>query len=161
MASCPSWRRRLLRTNSTCSGIAGPSVRVGFNRLWQVRRVASWMGVAELLGRRSWLWWRLEVVACLLVVTACSGPRRLALLRNGQCGVELRRRTALAASASWDDLACSGLRRVAQLGWATWCGTTSEDGASDFSGSLLWRWSLGVRVKQRGEVDLRRRLGCC
>ena len=54
-----------------------------------------------------------------------------------------------------------GLQRTAQLGWATWCGTTSEDGASDFSGSLLWRWSLAARVKQRGEVDLRRWLDCC
>jgi hypothetical protein len=43
---------------------------------------------------------------------------------------------------------------------ATWCGTASEDCSSDFIGLLLWwRW-LGARMKQRGEVDLRRRLGC-
>ena len=93
-------------------------------------------GVAELSWWRSQLWWRPEVVACLSVVAACSGLRRLALLGNGQCGVGLRRRTALAASTSWDDLACSGLWRVAQLGWAIRCGTSSKDGASDFFGLL-------------------------
>ena len=36
----------------------------------------------------------------------CSGPRRLALPGNRQCGVGLRRRTALAAPMSWDNLAC-------------------------------------------------------
>ena len=50
-------------------------------------------------------------------MAACSGLRRLALSGNGQCGVGLRRRTALAATASFDNWACSGLRRVAQLGW--------------------------------------------
>lgn len=36
-------------------------------------------------------------------LAACSGPRRLALLGNCQCGVGLRRRTALAATTSWED----------------------------------------------------------
>jgi hypothetical protein len=106
------WRHAVLEGvvsgELTDFGIAGPSVMVGFNRGWQVRRVASWMGVAEPTRRRSWLWWRSEVVACLSVVAACSGPPRLALLGNGQCGVGLRRRTALMVSASWDDLACNG-----------------------------------------------------
>jgi len=39
------------------------------------------------------------------------------------------------------------------LAVATWFGTTSEDGASDFPGLLLWWWWLDARVKQRGEVE--------
>jgi len=71
-------------------------------------------------------------------LAACSGPRRLALLGNCQCGVGLRRRTALAASAAWDDLAGRGLRRFVQLDWAIRCGTSSYDGASDFFDLLRW-----------------------
>jgi len=52
-------------------------------------------------------------------VAAGSGPWRLALLGNCQCGAGQRLVTALAASTSCDDLACSGLRRVAQLCWTT------------------------------------------
>jgi len=49
----------------------------------------------------------------MLVLAACSGLRRLALLGNCWFGVELRQKIALAATTLWDDLACSGLRRVA------------------------------------------------
>jgi hypothetical protein len=87
-------------------------------------------------------------------VTACSGPWRLTLLGNCQCGVGLRRRTALAASASWDDLACSGPRRATQLGWAIRCDTSSENGASDFFSLPAQRWRSCAQVKQVGEVDL-------
>jgi len=55
----------------------------------------------------------------MLVLAACSGLRRLALLGNCQCGVGLRQMAALAAPSSCDGLACSGLRRVAQLCSAT------------------------------------------
>jgi hypothetical protein len=51
----------------------------------------------------------------MLVLVACSGLRRLALLGNYQRGVGLHHMAALAAPTSWDDLACSGLRLVAQL----------------------------------------------
>ncbi|RCV12843.1 hypothetical protein SETIT_2G300200v2 [Setaria italica] len=57
---------------------------------------------------------------CLATVSAawdCVGGRRF---RQRHCGTNR----------------LSGSRRVAQLGWTTWCGTSSEDGASDFS-SLL------------------------
>jgi hypothetical protein len=135
-------------------GIADLSVMVGFNQRWQVCCVVSWMGVADPTRRRLRLWWRSEVVACLLVVAACSGPWWLALLGNSQCGVGLRWRTSLAASASWDDLACSGPWRVAQLGWAIQYGTSSQDGASDYFGSLKWRWRFHVWVKHEGEVNL-------
>ncbi|RCV13986.1 hypothetical protein SETIT_2G390700v2 [Setaria italica] len=47
----------------------------------------------------------------------------------------------------------------AQLGWAIRCGTSSKDSASDFSDLLTWWRRLCAWVKQRGEVDLRRRLG--
>ena len=53
------------------------------------------------------------VVAWMLVLAACSRLRRLALLGNCRIVVELRQKTALAATTLWDDLACSGLRRVA------------------------------------------------
>jgi hypothetical protein len=36
--------------------IAGPSVMVGNNQRRQVRRMASWKGVAEPTGRPLWLW---------------------------------------------------------------------------------------------------------
>jgi hypothetical protein len=65
---------------------------------------------------------------------------------------------ALAASASWDDLACSGLRQAAQLGWAFRCGTSSKDSASDFFGLLARQQRSWARLKQVGEVGLRRRL---
>ena len=71
-------------------------------------------------------------------MAACSGSRQLALLGKRQCGMGLRRRMALVASASWDDLAGSGLRRVVQLGWAIRCGISLEDGASDFFDLLAW-----------------------
>jgi len=48
-----------------------------------------------------------------VALAARSGPQRLALLGNCQCGVGLRRRTALAASTPWEDLVCSGPRRIA------------------------------------------------
>ena len=51
---------------------------------------------------------------------------------------------------------CGGLLSLAG---ATRWGTTSEDGASDFLVLLLWRRWLDVRVKQRDEVNLQRRLG--
>ena len=88
-------------------------------------------------------------------VAACTGPWRLALRGNHQCGMGLRRRMALAASTLWDDLAGSGLRRVVQLGWTIRCGTSSEDGASDFFNLLTWQWRLRARVKQESEVDMR------
>jgi hypothetical protein len=51
---------------------------------------------------------------CMSVDCAClRGPRRLALLGICQCDAGLHRRTALAASASWGDLASSGPWRVA------------------------------------------------
>ena len=74
-----------------------------------------------------------------MIFDCSSGPWRLALRGNRQSGVGLRRRMALAASASWDDLAGSGLRRVVYLGWATRCGTSSKDGAGDFFDSLTWQ----------------------
>jgi hypothetical protein len=55
----------------------------------------------------------------MLDLVDCSGLRRLTLLGNCQCGVGLRRMTALAAPSPWDGLACSGLRRVAQFCSAT------------------------------------------
>ena len=88
---------------------------------WQggLVQVASLKGVAELVRRRPKSCWRPGVVTWMLVLAACSGLRRLALLDNCQCGVGLHRRAALAAPISWDGLACSGLRRVAQLWSAT------------------------------------------
>ena len=130
---------------------AGPlsiaaSVGVDISAAWQAGRVSlSPHGGDRYLGGDRGL-----SLGCRL--NACCGQRRLALFGNGQCGVGLRRRTALAASVSWDDLVCSGPWRVAQLGWAIQCGTSSEDGASDFLGLLLWRRWLDARVKQRGKV---------
>jgi len=70
-------------------------------------------------------------------VAAGSGPWRLALLGNCQCGVGQHRRMVLAASTLGDDFACSRQRRVAQLGWAIPVRyPSSEDGASDFFGLL-------------------------
>jgi hypothetical protein len=62
-------------------------------------------------------------------MVSCSGPRRLVLLDNRQCSVG---QTTFAASASWDDLLA--------VDWGGWlssaglhlCGTSSEDGASDY-----------------------------
>jgi hypothetical protein len=92
------------------------------------------------------------------IVVGCGCLQRTAAagvaFGNGQCGVGLRRRMTLAASTLWDDLACSGSWRVAQLGWAIRCGTSSKDGASDFFRSLAWQWRFCARVKQEGEVDL-------
>ncbi|KAF8711177.1 hypothetical protein HU200_029189 [Digitaria exilis] len=48
---------------------------------------------------------------------ACSRPRRLVLLCNYQFGAGQRPRIALAATATRDDLACSGLWQVVQHGW--------------------------------------------
>ena len=50
-----------------------------------------------------------------VVVAADSGLRWLVLLGNRQCGVGQRWEMVLAASALWDELACTGLQRVAQL----------------------------------------------
>ena len=61
--------------------------------------------------------------------------------QDGACG---RGITRLAAD-------CGGLLTLAV---ASSCGTTSEDGTSDFPGLLLWRRWLDVRVKQRGEVEI-------
>ena len=60
--------------------------------------------------------------------------------QDGACG---RGTTRLAAD-------CGGLLSLAV---ASWCGTTSKDGASDFPGLPLWRRWLDARVKQRGEVE--------
>jgi hypothetical protein len=52
-------------------------------------------------------------------LAVCSGMRRLALLSGGcYCGVGLCQKRTLAASTTWDDQACSGLRRMAQLCWS-------------------------------------------
>ena len=48
-------------------------------------------------------------------LAAGSGSRRLARLSGCQFGVAQCLKAALAATATWDNLACSGLRRVAQL----------------------------------------------
>jgi hypothetical protein len=54
-------------------------------------------------------WWRPMfcrqpgVIAWVSASAACSGPRRLALLGNCQCGVGLRQRTALVATTLWDN----------------------------------------------------------
>ena len=52
-----------------------------------------------------------------MVVSLAAGSRswRLARLSGCQFGVAQRLKAALAATATWDNLACSGLRRVAQL----------------------------------------------
>ena len=95
-------------------------------------QVVSSKGVAELMQRRPNSCWQPGVVTWMLVLVACSGLRRLALLGSYQCGVGLRRRAALATPTSWDGLACSRLWRVAQHCSATLvCGTSSKDGASD------------------------------
>ena len=52
-------------------------------------------------------------------VAAGSGLWWLALLDNCQCCAGQCQATTLAASTSCDDLACRGLRRVAQLCWTT------------------------------------------
>lgn len=59
---------------------------------------------------------RPKVEAELLVVAAFSGLRRMELLSNDLCGVELCQRTTLVASASCENLACSGLWQVARFG---------------------------------------------
>ena len=70
-------------------------------------------GVADLVRQRPKSCWWPGVVKWMLVLAACSGLRWLALLGNCQCGVGLRHEAVLAKPSSWDDLACSGLRRVA------------------------------------------------
>jgi hypothetical protein len=107
------------------------------------------MGVSELMCRQSKLWWRLGVVACLSDLAACSRPRWQTLLGSGQCGVGLRRRTALAATAGWDDWACSGPRRVAHLSWAIWCGRRRK--------RLLWLADTAKKAMYKGEVTRRGR----
>jgi hypothetical protein len=68
----------------------------------------------------------------LVRLAACSGSWQLA------CGVGLHQKTALVATTMWDDQACSGFRRVAQLCWSYSSVVHHEDGASDILGSLLW-----------------------
>jgi len=51
---------------------------------------------------------------------------------------------------TWLAADCDGLLRLVV---ASWCGTTSDDSASDFPGLPLWRRWLDARVKQRGEVE--------
>jgi hypothetical protein len=84
--------------------------------------VAGWLLAAYRGG------WR-----CLAIVSAawnCIRGRRLRQRHRGM--------TRLATDRG----------RLLSLAGPTWCGTMSEDGASDFLGLLLWwRW-LGARVKQ-------------
>jgi hypothetical protein len=61
------------------------------------------------------------------------------VLDNGQCGVGLHRRTTLAAMTSWDEYACSGLRQIAQHGWAIWYYTSPKDDARYFFNLLTHR----------------------
>lgn len=87
-------------------------------------------------------------------LAACSGPRRLVLLGNCQCGVRLRQgrrlrrryrgTTRLAAD-------CGGLLSFAGL---LQCGTSSEDGSSDFFGLLARRRRLCERAEQHSKVNL-------
>ena len=75
----------------------------------------------ELKGVAKLTSWHLVVLAtfrgCFMVVCLApgSGSRRLARLSGCQFGVAQCLKAALAATAMWDNLACSGLRRVAQL----------------------------------------------
>ena len=85
-------------------------------------------GVADLVRRRPKSCWWPGVVTWMLVLAACSG---------------LRRRAALAAPTSWDDLACSGLRRVAQPSSATPVWYIVEWRRKQQLGLLAWqRWLL-------------------
>ena len=93
-------------------------------------------------------WWRPGVVAwwsvdCLQWTVAAG----IAWQWSVRCG------TALKDGALWYQH--HGTTRLAvdyggllSLARATWCGTTSEDDASDFLGLLLWRQWLDARVKQ-------------
>ena len=114
-------------------------------------QVASLNGVANLVRWRPKSCWWPGGVTWMLVLAACSGLRRLALLGNCQCGVGLRRRAALAAPISWDGLACSGLRRVAQPCSATPVWYIIEWRRKRQLGLLVWqRWLLrGCRNAMR------------
>jgi hypothetical protein len=136
-------------------GIAALSVMIGFNRRWQVCCVVSWMGVADSMRRRLRLWWRSEVVACLLVVAACSGPRRLVLLGNAwQWSVQ--RGTTL------EDVACGisiGIGIVGRLGLqrtvagrSARLGYPVRDIIERWRKRLLWFTNMAAEVSRAGEA---------
>ena len=86
-------------------------------------------------------------------LTACSGPRQLALLGNGQCGVGLRRMMVLAAPASWDNLTCSGLQRVAQPG----CGLLVQYKVERWRKRLPWLAVMAAVARCEGKATRRSR----
>ncbi|RCV19025.1 hypothetical protein SETIT_3G350500v2 [Setaria italica] len=110
----------------------------------------------------------MEAIAVMVVSRGCLMVIGFGFLqRTAAAGVawqrSVRRRTAS------EDCTCGngivgrlGLQRTA-AGCSAWLGYPvrymSEDGASDFSGLLTRRRRLCARVKQQGEVDLRRRFG--
>lgn len=69
-----------------------------------------------------------------------------------RCGTMSR--TALVAPTSWDNLACNRPQRAAQLSWAFRCGTSSEDGTSEFFGWLARQQRLCAWMNQGDEADL-------
>jgi hypothetical protein len=81
-------------------------------------------------------------------LVARSGPQRLVLPGNRQCGAGLRRRTVLAASAVGVDLVGSESRRVVfNMAVSTWCDTSSERRRRQhprFSGLMAGASGVGV-----------------